>query len=296
MITPKATGVGRDARRSAKRALAQAVDVAKSPVRAHWRASVLAAGVDVTALSTARSVLVVAPHPDDETIGCGATTARKRAAGTEVDVVVVTDGRHSHTSDLVSTEELGRIRGEESVEACGVLGVGADRVHLLDYEELTLWDRMAEVARSLGELIEARSPDEILVVSELDWHTDHQAVHHALRRAVGQTGYDGHVAAFPVWFWADGPWRTGPGDPVRRQLAALVRHPLEARNLPATELVSTEGFAGLKREAFSRYRSQVTNLTGEATWQTFPSGWIEPFLGPWEPFFPVEGAGGAPTR
>lgn len=268
--------------RSAKTGL----HTAKGPLRARWRERVIAGGRDVTARSTGRSVLVVAPHPDDETIGCGATVARKRAAGTEVDVVVVTDGRHSHTSRVISVEELGRIRNAESVEACGVLGVPEGRVHLLGYEELTLWDRLEAVTTSLAGLLESCRPDEVLVVSEHDWHTDHQAVNRALLEAVRRTRYDGQVAAFPVWFWADGPWRTEPWAGVREELSALVRHPREARLLPAAELVSTEGFAALKREAFSRYRSQVTNLTGEPTWQTFPEGWLEPFVGRYEAFFP----------
>jgi len=47
---------------------------------------------DDTATSAARSALVLAPHPDDETLGCGATILRKRAAGTPVHVLIVTDG------------------------------------------------------------------------------------------------------------------------------------------------------------------------------------------------------------
>jgi LmbE family N-acetylglucosaminyl deacetylase len=282
----QARRVVRKVGRSAKSGL----HTAKGPVRARWRERVIAGGRDVTAASTNRSVLVVAPHPDDETIGCGATVARRRAAGTEVDVVVVTDGRHSHTSALVSTAELGRIRSAESVEACGVLGVPQGRVHLLGYEELTLWDRLDAVATSLAELLESTRPDQVLVVSEHDWHTDHQAVNRALLEAVRRSGYDGEVAAFPVWFWADGPWRTEPWAGVREELFALVRHPRDARLLPQAELISTDGFVELKREAFSRYRSQVTNLTGEPTWQTFPRGWLEPFVGPYEPFFPCSPA------
>lgn len=280
------TATARRVVRKAGRTAKSGLHTAKGPVRARWRAGVLARGRDVTAESTGRSVLVVAPHPDDETIGCGATVARRRAAGTQVDVAVVTDGRHSHRSAVISQAELGRIRCAESVEACGVLGVPEGRVHLLGFEELTLWDRLDEVATSLATLLESCRPDEVLVVSEHDWHTDHRAVNRALLEAAGRSGYDGKVAAFPVWFWADGPWRIEPWAGVREELIALVRHPLEARSLPQAELISTDGFADVKREAFSRYRSQVTNLTGEPTWQTFPRGWIEPFVGPYEPFFP----------
>ena len=53
---------------------------------------------DLTDVVATRSALVLAPHPDDETIGCGATILRKVAAGTPVTVFVATDGRHSHRS------------------------------------------------------------------------------------------------------------------------------------------------------------------------------------------------------
>jgi hypothetical protein len=53
---------------------------------------------DFTDSAAGRAALVIAPHPDDETLGCGATILRKVSAGSSVTVLIVTDGRHSHRS------------------------------------------------------------------------------------------------------------------------------------------------------------------------------------------------------
>jgi GlcNAc-PI de-N-acetylase len=52
-------------------------------------------GTDVTHSAARRSCVVIAPHPDDETLGAGATIMRKVDAGTPVHVVVATDGSKS---------------------------------------------------------------------------------------------------------------------------------------------------------------------------------------------------------
>jgi LmbE family N-acetylglucosaminyl deacetylase len=261
--------------------------VGKVPGRQAWRRWVLARGIDDTAAATGRATLVVAPHPDDETIGAGAAIARKAAAGTPVHVVVVTDGRHSHRSPLISPARLAEQRAGESRQACALLGVAPDALRFLGFEEETLWRCLDDVAAALAAVIAEVRPAEILVTSEHDWHTDHQAVNAAVRRATALTGFTGRLGAFPVWFWADGPWRTLPTAGLAEQLRTLAPHPLDGLRLPRPWLVATGEFAATKRQAFGCYTSQVTNLTGEATWATFPTGWIEPFCGSHEPFFPL---------
>ena len=49
-------------------------------------------GRDLTEAFARRSTLVLAPHPDDETLACGATILHKRARGTRVHIVIATDG------------------------------------------------------------------------------------------------------------------------------------------------------------------------------------------------------------
>src|SRR3546814_14981849 len=70
----------------------------------------------------ARRVAVVAPHPDDEILGCGGTMARAAAAGAEVHVVVVTRGQ----PPLFDEELVPRIRSEP-LQAHGTLGVADPR-------------------------------------------------------------------------------------------------------------------------------------------------------------------------
>src|SRR5690242_3162214 len=54
-------------------------------------------------------VLLLAPHPDDETIGCGGTLALHALAGDEVTVCIVTDGSRSRAGNL-KPEEMADVR------------------------------------------------------------------------------------------------------------------------------------------------------------------------------------------
>ena len=76
-------------------------------------------------------LVVLAAHPDDETLGAGGLIAYAARLGRTVDIVCATDGERSHPYSPTHTpEELGRIRAEEARLAAEVLG--ADRVQRLE--------------------------------------------------------------------------------------------------------------------------------------------------------------------
>src|SRR5262249_47206300 len=80
-------------------------------------------------------VFVLAPHPDDESIGCGGRTAAGPAAGIPVFVRLLTDGRTSHPgSEAFPPERMGAIRRQEALRALRVLGVPPQHVR---FEGLT---------------------------------------------------------------------------------------------------------------------------------------------------------------
>jgi LmbE family N-acetylglucosaminyl deacetylase len=262
-----------------------AAGVIQRPLRAVWRRRVVRRSVDVTELSARRPAVVVAPHPDDETIGCGATIARKRAVGTDVWVIVVCDGRSSHPhSEAITPDELARIRAAEVLEACRRLGVAEESVTLLGVPDESVGPDCDELADVLRRLIDEERPAEVYLPCPLDWHRDHVAVNAAARRAVDAAADPPEVLEYPVWYWAEGPWRWSSTTSRASKVAGLVTEPFARSTAPRGRLVATDGYVEAKRAALGAYRSQRTNLTGEASWATLPESWFRPFLGPWELF------------
>ena len=264
-----------------------------APVRAglrwSWRRRLVATARDVTTTSARRSALVIAPHPDDESLGCGAMIHRKTSAGTRVVVVAVADGRGSHpNSAAMSSDELVARRADELRAAAEVLGIAPDDVHLLGIPDGTVSARIDEVARRIDELVRQVDPDEVLVTSELDAHDDHRAVNEATRRAPSVWDAGRLVATYPVWSWREGPWTPQPGDSSAAIRARrLVTTPITTLRQLQPLLVRTDGHLDAKRTAIAQHRSQVSNLTGEADWATFPPGFVEDFCGPVELLFEV---------
>jgi LmbE family N-acetylglucosaminyl deacetylase len=256
-----------------------------------WRREVVRAGTEVTEWSAHRSAVVIAPHPDDESIGCGATIARKRAAGADVRVVVVCDGRSSHPSSaFVTADELADLRAREVVAACRRLGVDPGSIVLLGRPDESVATDGAPVETAVLEVLDRHRPDEVYVPSPLDWHVDHRATHRAAVRALTRHAGRPSVLEYPVWYWTEGPWgrTTGPRDAARRprSIAEPIRSPRRLR----AQLVSTDGYVGQKRSAIAAHKSQTRNLTGEPSWAWLPPAWFAPFLGDWEVFFPASSA------
>ena len=151
----------------------------------------------------ARAV-VVAPHPDDEVLGVGGLLALLAAAGTQVEVIAVTDGEASNPGGSVPSDELAARRRVETAAALDRLGVraGVTHLHLPDGGAAGL-ERPVLAALRLG------PGDWLLAPWSRDGHPDHEAVGRACESAAARDG--ARLLAFPVWAWhwagpADLPW------------------------------------------------------------------------------------------
>jgi LmbE family N-acetylglucosaminyl deacetylase len=144
----------------------------------------------------AEPVLLIAPHPDDETLGAGGFTAAQRARGVKVLVVAVTDGENAYCD----CPGLGNLRSLEQERALGCLGVCAD-----DIVRLRLRD--SGVASMEQVLIEELIPlvsDHTHIVAPWrgDFHPDHEACGRAAEEVARRTGV--RLTSYFFWTWHRG--------------------------------------------------------------------------------------------
>ena len=245
------------------------------PALCEWLAVVgrpvlLSMAEDVTSEAATRSCLVLAPHPDDETLGCGATIMRKLAAGTPVQVAIATDGRYSYNANEFPADALVEIREEEARQACAILGLRDDSLTFLRFEDCRLADHLPLLRDRLVDIFDTMNPEEVYLPSIHDSHPDHRALA-KLGRELAQSRRDRVpvVYEYPIWFWDPRIWR--------------VKYLLELR----VRIVRTGEFGMRKREAIAAYRSQVTNLIGDAACAPLCHSFLQQFLQPEETFFEV---------
>jgi LmbE family N-acetylglucosaminyl deacetylase len=143
----------------------------------------------------ARRVLVVAPHADDEVLGCGGLLAQLAADGARVRVLFLTDGAAAAPAGGKGAgAETGRAYAErrraESALALAALGAGTEAEGRLEAEHLELPDgRLAghldEAAEAIRRALAELEPDLLLAPSPLEATSDHRAAFAALHRALG---------------------------------------------------------------------------------------------------------------
>lgn len=165
-----------------------------------WRRFV--AGLPEFDQATPAAALVVAPHPDDETLALGGTLATWADAGTAITVVAVTDGEGSHPG----RPGLAAQRVAEQTQALRALGVRDDPVRLglpdtgVTDQESELTQLLAPHVQRLADAGQTTGETGVVVAPwDHDAHTDHDAVGRAATLAARRCGLA--LLAYPVWAW-----------------------------------------------------------------------------------------------
>lgn len=148
--------------------------------------------------------LILAPHPDDESLGCGGLIAACVAAGRSPLVVILTDGAGSHpNSKAFPPARLRARRAQEVRDAVGILGLREDRLVFLDQPDTAApvdgpgFEGAVATLRAL--IDEEPSCSAIVAPWRYDPHCDHEAA--ALLGATVASGAGVKHVAYPVWGW-----------------------------------------------------------------------------------------------
>jgi len=178
-------------------------------------------------------VLVLAPHPDDETFGCGGTVCMLTESGVIVDVAFLTRGEQgidigAAEPSVGASRQLGEVRSHEARAACDVLGVR--NVVFLGGSDTRLSEE-PQLASSITELLRSGNYQRVFCPWPQDAHDDHRATFAHLRRAIGESDCNPAFWLYEVW-----------------------------KPLPANTYVPIDRTIETKRKAIDQYQSQLPQL------------------------------------
>ncbi|MET4539572.1 LmbE family N-acetylglucosaminyl deacetylase [Arthrobacter bambusae] len=234
-----------------------------------WAASGVAALPELpldTAELAARKFVVLAAHPDDESLGAGGFLARLHGAGAEVDMILCTAGEASHPDSPTTTpEQLAAVRLTEFSAALSGLAPSATW-RFLELPDGQLAANADHIAAAIRESVAGRTAEEIVILAPYrsDGHTDHDTLGSVAADVATKGGYG--LLEYPIWYWL---W-AGTNDATWN---GWVRVPLSHEEQQA------------KAKAMHAHASQTEPLSGQPGDETLLSGtFLEHFERPWETF------------
>lgn len=117
-------------------------------------------------------ILLIAPHSDDEILGCGGTLALLRQNGCHIKVVIITDGKAGDPLGY-SEENVVLHRQRESIAALSLLGI--EDVVFFNQPD-SHYQHTLQLAKQLTNLLNSYAAEWLLLPSVLDFHRDHVAI------------------------------------------------------------------------------------------------------------------------
>lgn len=201
-----------------------------------------------------KKIAVFAPHPDDETLGCGGTIARRISEGCEVVVAVMTDGRHAFSQLFGSTsdpspEELKEIRMGEVTSALRILGVQNEDIVFFGFEDGTLGKHEKEVEDKVVALLKDFVPTEVYFPYRKDTNLDHQVASKLVQDAFVRFSFMAFRYQYSIArkFSRLSPFVSRLLNPIRRNLV----------------YVDISQFLQKKQAAVSEFKSQITVISSK---------------------------------
>lgn len=145
-----------------------------------------------------RHILIVAPHPDDEIIGCGGLIARLVKENKAPHVIIMTGGEGSHQGCCsTSSDDIVTARRRLTRNAAAIVGLPIENIHELNYPDGGISMDNAETDR-LKALIDQLHPDTILVPHWGEGWSDHIQTAEIVKQVVPRSA---KLWMYCVWVW-----------------------------------------------------------------------------------------------
>lgn len=195
-----------------------------------------------------KTAVFFAPHPDDETLGCGGTIARRSHENYNVFIVILTDGRHAFSKVLKITsnptpEETKQIRRKEAIEAVSVLGVPRNNLFFFDFEDCSLSRHEKEAEVKITAFLQGHLPDEVYFPIKRDGHPDHQAANRIINRCLQKSNLEDRKFQYSITHKLS---RVGPS--FEKIVGFLSNR---------TSYVDISDYLDVKKEALEKFRSEI---------------------------------------
>lgn len=217
------------------------------------------------------TTLIIAPHADDESLGCGGVISLLRKYGQTVYIVLLSDGTLSHpNSKEYPAESLKALREKELLDAAMILGVPEENIIFCRYKDRhvpSVHDEgFRDSVEKISRIFEILEPQSVFVPWRRDPHPDHQAAFQLIN-ACG-TG-NAKIYEYPIWM---------------EELGQTEDLPTDEESIPFRLNISS--VLDKKQEAIAQHRSQITDLiTDDPAGFRLSAEMLSHFNVPYETFF-----------
>lgn len=217
------------------------------------------------------TTLIVAPHADDESLGCGGVISLLRKFGQNVYILLLSDGTLSHpNSKEYPAEKLRDLREKELLDASEILGVPAENIIFCRYKDRNVpsihHEGFENAVNSISKMMGMIQPQSIFVPWRRDPHPDHQAAFQLINASETSNA---KIYEYPIWL---------------KELGKEGDEPSQDETMPFRLNISS--VLAQKQEAISQHRSQINGLISDD-----PEGFqlsqemLSQFNVPYETFF-----------
>lgn len=219
-------------------------------------------------------IAVVAPHPDDETFGCGGTILKKISEGYEILLITVTAGRNALSvifgiQSNPTPEELKEIRLKENLNVIKTLGISPENWYFLDYEDGKVEYHKDEIKKEISDLFNKFQPAEVYSPFHKDVNSDHKATSEIVQSCLERLAFSPSVYQYSIAqkFSRLSPACTKLFNPILHQAI----------------FVDISNFVQQKKAALTKYESQLSIISDKQNRPVMTD--ISPFLKPKEMFY-----------